>query len=263
VSVDTLQFSHWTVRTEVFDGPLDLLLYLVRRDGIDLKRVSMSSIADAYLGYLDRMRELHLGIAGDYLVMAATLVHLKSISLLPRPPTSTSAEEDDEDPRESLVRRLIDYQRFKEASQELEERPQLGRDTFVREPLDLGDRPRPVSAGISAFALLDLYHDILRRPKTPEVVHTVGGEGYDIGTMVRRVLDILGGPGRKAELGAMLRNLVSLPERVLTFLAVLEMARLSWVDLEQREHLGPVVVTCRVSPDIELSALVGRVEGES
>ena len=138
----------------------------------------MAAIADAYLGYLDKMRDLHLGIAGDYLVMAATLVHLKSISLLPRPPTSRSAEEEQEDPRESLVRRLVDYQRFKEASLALDARPHLGRDTFAREPVDLGDRPRPFAAGISAFALLDLYHDVLRRPKAQEVVHTVGGEGY-------------------------------------------------------------------------------------
>lgn len=253
-------FSGWTVRTEVFDGPLDLLLYLVRRDGIDLQRVSMARIADAYLQYLDRMRELHLGIAGDYLVMAATLVHLKSMSLLPRPPTSTSAEEEPEDPRESLVRKLVDYQRFKEAAEELDRFPQIGRDVFVREAMEAGERP--LAAGISAFALLDLYHELLRRPKGQPAVHTVGGEGLDIGTMVRRVLDILGGPGRSMDFADVLRGTRGLAERVLTFLAVLEMARLSWVNLEQREHLGPVRVTARVAPDIDIQAVVGKVEVE-
>ena len=90
----------------------------------------------------------------------------------------------------------------------------------------------------------------------------MGGEGYDIGTMVHRVLDILGGPGRTADLGRILRGMHTLAERVLTFLAVLEMARLSWVDLEQREHLGPVQVTARVAADIEITAIVGRVEIE-
>ena len=121
----------WTVHTEVFEGPLDLLLYLVRRDGVDLERLQVHRICDAYLDYLERMRSLRLNVAADYLVMAATLVHLKSLSLLPRSPTPVTEDGEEEDPAEALAQRLLEYQRFKEASEALEQRAMVGRDAFV------------------------------------------------------------------------------------------------------------------------------------
>ena len=252
--------SAWTVHTEIFDGPLDLLLYLVKRDGIDLRQVSIARIADAYLGYLDRMRELHLGVAAEYLVLAATLCHLKSLELLPRPPTDTTGDEEPEDPREALVRRLVDHQRFREAADALEQRPVLGRDSFARDPEEIPGSSRPLRSNLDAFGLLDLYHDLLRRKEQGPPTYDLKGDTPDIGSCVRRVLVALGGPGGRGELRELLKAVVRPVERVLTFLAVLEMGRLRWIAIEQLEHLGPVWFTSQVPQDQELSAIVGRIE---
>lgn len=250
----------WTIHTEVFDGPLDLLLHLVKKEGVALRKISIARIADAYLDYLDRMRELHLGIAGDYLVLAATLCHLKSLELLPRPPTQATVEQDPVDPREAFVQRLVDYQRYREAADAIEERDWLGRDVFSREPSDLGNVPKPLVSGIDAFGLLDLYHHLLRRQAEPEAVHEVHQSGYDIGSCCRHVLKVLGGPGGECELSELLVGLRTRAERVVTFLSVLEMARLRWVEIVQSEHLGAVTVTSRVAVDVDLQPVVGRIE---
>lgn len=252
----------WTVHTEIFDGPLDLLLYLVKRDGVDLRQVSIARIADAYLVYIGHMREMNLGVAAEYLVMAATLCHLKSLELLPRPPTDTSGDEEPEDPRQQLIERLVDHARFREAADALDDGPMLGRDSFARDPMDLGDTPKPLMSPIDAFGLLDLYHELLRKRDAPEPVHTVGDSGPDIGSCCRRVLRALGGPGGRATLDVVLDGLRTRVERILTFLAVLEMARLGWVGLEQAEHLGAVMLEGRVEAEIDLERVVGRIEVE-
>lgn len=245
----------WTVRTSVFDGPLDLLLYLVKRDGIDLRRVSIAGVCDSYLDFLGRMRELNINVASDYLVMAATLCHLKSLELLPRPPAIL--EDEVSDPKEALARRLEIYERFKLAAEQLDARPILDRDTFAREPLDTGDYDRPLIPGVDAFALLDLYYGAITRPIEVEPVHTIHRPEVDLGACCRQVLGELGGRGGVGDLGTLLRGFVSRAERVITFVAVLEMARLGWLTLEQVEHLSPVRVLCLVPADQPLDAIRG------
>jgi len=122
----------FTVHTDVFDGPLDLLLHLVQRDGISLARLQISRIANAYLAYLDQMRALDLSIAADWLVMAATLIHLKALELLPRPPSILA--EDEPDPRDTLLEQLREYERIKGAAGALDQLQQVGRDVFTRMP---------------------------------------------------------------------------------------------------------------------------------
>jgi segregation and condensation protein A len=204
------------------------------------------------------MRVLHLGIAADYLVMAETLVHLKSLELLPRAPTSRVADGPAEDPRERLVRRLVEHERFRAAAAELDALPRVGRDVFTREPASIGDAPRRVSAGIDVFGLLDLYHRVLLRKSAVAPVHEVGGAGLDLATVVRRALARLGGEGRETTLAALLHGVEGLAERVLTFLALLEMARLRWVTVDQDEHLGPVRIVAHVDADADVDALMGR-----
>lgn len=251
----------WTVRTEVFDGPLDLLLYLVKRDGIELRRVTISRVCDSYLAYLEQMRDLHIAVASDYLVMAATLCHLKSLDLLPRPPAIL--EDEETDPREQLARRLETYAQFKEATQRLLERPILGSKTFVREPADVGDIEQPLIPGVDAFGLLDAYYRILTRPVRGEPVHTIHRPEVDMAVCCRTVLAHLGGPGGTASLGTLLRLFSRRAERVVVFLGVLEMCRLGWLEIVQGEHLGRVEVTSRVEADQRLDALRAEVEDEA
>ncbi len=249
----------WSIHTDVFDGPLDLLLYLVRRDGIDLQNLKIAPIADAYLAFTDQMRIIHLGIAGEYLVMAATLVYLKSLELLPRRPTSVEEEEEVEDPREALAKRLIEYQRYREAAQQLSEGTVLGRDTFERSPEEIDDARRPVTTDVDAFGLLEVFYELLTKSDAPDPQIEVGHSGPDFGTCCRRVLVILGGVGGKAELGPMLLGLPEVADRVVTFVAVLEMARLQWLKLAQKHHLSAVTITSGVPPNQDLSVLTGRV----
>lgn len=244
----------WTVHTEVFDGPLDLLLYLVKRDGVDIRRVSIAPIADSYLAYLSRMEALHIAVASDYLVMAATLCHLKSLELLPRPPAMLE-EEDAIDPREALARQLERYEQVRAAADALDARPVLGRDVVCRDPVDDDDLDRPLVPGVDAFRLLDVYYTLLTRPPVEPASHTVHRPEVDLGACVRHVLASLGGVGGQRALSAILRGLATRPERVVAFLAVLEMTRLGWLDLVQHGHLEPVAVTSKVPVDADLSAL--------
>jgi len=253
----------WTVHTEVFEGPMELLLYLVRREGIDLKRLPVRTITDAYLDYLDRMRELHLKVAGEYLVMAATLCYLKSLELLPRAPTAPEGEEEGEDPRAELARRLLEYQRFREGADLLESQVQLGRDTFARAADEGPEGGRPVESTIDAFGLLDLYYALLTREAVPTPEVAVAGQGPDLVACSHRVLSWLGGPGGRGELGALLEALSNRLERIATFVAVLEMTRLHWLDLHQEAHLGPVFLEARVGPDADLGALSALLAQEA
>jgi segregation and condensation protein A len=247
----------WTVHTSVFDGPLDLLLYLVKRDGVDLRRVSVSEIADSYLSYIDRMRELNLSVASDYLVMAATLCHLKSLEIFPRPPTLL---EEEEDPKEQLAQRLEEYQRVRQAAEHLAERDWVDREVFVRKPIPIGALERPLIPGVNAFALLDAYYGLLTRSEAPPAVHEIHRPDLELDVCCRNVLEALGGEGGRSTLEALLRTLLTRAERILTFIATLEMIRLRWIEVRQRGHLAAVHLVSRVPVDMDLTPITGHVE---
>ena len=247
----------WTIHTEVFDGPLDLLLYLIKRDGVDLRRIDVRQITDSYLAYLERMRELNLSLAGDYLVMAATLVHLKSLELLPRLPTVV---EDEEDPREALARQLREYARARDVADKLDARPLVGRDVFTRPAMGVaGDRT--VEAGVDLFGLLDVYCNLLLEAEAPEPVVELFVPSVDFAGTCRSVLRALGGKGGTGELSGMLRSLPTRGQRVVAFIAVLEMIKQRWIGVAQSGHLGPVQLTQLVADEqIDLQAVTGWVE---
>ncbi len=151
-----------------FEGPLDLLLHLIREHQLDILDIPISLITDRYLEYLDNMQALDIDVAAEFLVMAATLAHIKSRMLLPREskPDQPTPEEDGEDPRAALVRRLLEYQKYKDAGQNLGARPILGRDTFPRPaPVpDSSDLELAVSE-VSAFRLIEAFDAIVKRAK--------------------------------------------------------------------------------------------------
>lgn len=253
----------WTIHTDVFDGPLDLLLYLVRRDGIDITRLQIASICDAYLDYLDRLKQLRLEVAADYLVMAATLVHLKSLSLLPRPPTPTSEDgEPEEDPTEALARQLEAYQKIRERAEALESRDWVGRDVFVRESTDVDPSDRPMVSPVDAFGLLDLYWDLLTKHAAGPPTHTLPDDGPDLRACCEAVLAAIDAGGGRGVLGSVLEGLETPGDRVVAFVATLEMVRLQWLGLEQAGHLEPVVLWYRDREGIDLDLLTGAMSGE-
>ncbi|MBK8576407.1 MAG: segregation/condensation protein A [Elusimicrobia bacterium] len=154
------------VKLDVFEGPLDLLLYLIKRSDLNIHDIPISRITSEYLGMLDVLKDLNLNLAGDYLVMAATLMQIKAKCLLPAP---VSALEEEEDPRANLVDRLLEYQRFKEASRHLEQKLIASKDVHFRGSPLLNDTDYTMEA--SLFDLLDAFRDVLKnlKPRVREI----------------------------------------------------------------------------------------------
>ncbi|MBL8617409.1 MAG: segregation/condensation protein A [Deltaproteobacteria bacterium] len=246
---------HPAVHTDVFDGPLELLLFLVRRDGIDLREVSIAPITDAYLAHLELMDQLDLDVAAEFVVMAATLCWLKSRELLPRGIAVSDDEEDPAEVRAELTRRLLEYQRYRDAADALASGALLDRDVFARAQDPGITYDRPVYADIDGMGLLLRYYRLLRKRAGPQPVHAIQSEKYDLAETAQRLLDRLGGARR--DLNELLGTFGPRGERVMAFLAALELARLGMLDIEQGGHLEPILVEARgrlVAADLALLA---------
>ncbi len=238
------------VRIGVYDGPLELLLYLVRREGVDVRDIPVARICDAYLAFLGDADDLDVDRAGDYLLMAATLCQLKARELLPRAPDAASDDEDDGlDPKEALARRLADYERYRAAAEELGTRERLDRDVFARPVEPTTAEEQPIDPVVDAFGLLRTFYGVLERAQAPPPVHAVQRERFsllDTVSWVLRSLDdvpelllselLASGGGTRAR-------------KIFTFLGVLELARHQFLDLVQTVHLGAVRLLPRVRSD--------------
>ncbi len=225
----------YAVKLEVFEGPLDLLLHLIRQNEVEITNIPVARIAEQYLETLELMRELDLDIAGEYLVMAATLALIKSRMLLP---DESEDEADPIDPRAELVERLLEYQRFKEAASELSRRRLLGRDVF--NVIGPGREPTPESEReieVGLFDLVSAFKDVLDTVASADFRHEVETEHVTVRDRMMFVMELL----EKHEQVDFMRIFESsepgaVPTRgvlVATFLAVLELARLSALRLYQ------------------------------
>jgi len=220
---------------------MELLLYLVRRDGVDLRDVAIAPITDAYLMHVEMMEALDIDVAGEFLVLASSLCYLKSLELMPKVPFSLDEEEDDPDVlRDELVRKLQDYQRYSDAADELQRRPWLGREVFARPTISSVADEQALDPGADAIGLLQIFAEMLERHAAPPPVHHVQRDSLSIEDMAQWVLDrICDGP---RELTDLLRHFSERSERVFGLVATLELARLGALDIRQRHHLGPVVI---------------------
>ncbi|MBX3027449.1 segregation/condensation protein A [bacterium] len=234
----------YRVRLELFEGPLDLLLHLIKRNEVDVRELPVARITEQYLGYLDLMRDLNLDIAGEYLVMAATLTLIKSRLLLP----SAEPEEGEEaDPRADLVRQLLEYQRFREAAEALAERPLLRRDTFAREPSSEGLPPEPEGVPrirVTLWELMEAFRAVLKRA-APDPVHQVEGEAISLRSRIDGLLATLG-VARRVAFDSLFGERPTRGYVIVTFLAVLELMKQHVVEALQEEVLGPIVITLAV-----------------
>lgn len=218
-----------SIRLPIFDGPLDLLLHLIREEELDITDLPIAQVARQYLEYLELMRELHLDIAAEYLVMAATLAWIKSRMLLP--PTEEAGEDEGVDPRAELVARLLEYQRFQEAAAELGQRPLLGRETWAppgQAPPPVPESERDIEVGL--IQLLEAFRRALRRSQASDFVHEVVTEAVTVRERMVAVIDALE-TSEVVEFESLLRTpeggWASRSVLVATFLAILELARIS------------------------------------
>src|SRR5262245_60433928 len=239
----------YRVKLDIFEGPLDLLLHLVKKNEVEVSDIPVATVTDQYLVYLDLLQQLDLDVAGEYLVMAATLLHLKSRLLLPG--EETADEEEGEDPRAELVRQLLEYQRFKEAAEMLNRRDQLDRDIFSCLPVrDENDTEQDIVYDVSLGDLLDALQEVLKQV-APGVVHEVILEQISLREQIIFVLDTLRErqEARFTDLfpvGATRLQILS------TFLALLELVRTRMIQIHQEERFGPIVMTLAVSADTPL-----------
>ena len=232
----------YVVALPAFEGPLDLLLHLIQKHELDIMDIPVSFITEKYLEYITLMQELSIDMASEYLVMAATLAHIKSKSLLPAPPPGQEDEIDEEglDPRGELIRRLLEYQKYKHAAAELNERGALGRDVFMRgakEPEAEG--PAPL-ARIEVWHLLDAFAKVLSRAKV-DLDHEVSFDRMTITERITQICDRLSGRSscRFEELFDGERSRFDL---IITFLALLEMTRLKMTRLFQADPLAEIFI---------------------
>jgi segregation and condensation protein A len=220
--------SDYKVKLEVFEGPLDLLLYLIKRDEIDIYDISLERITRQYLEYLQAFKELKIDLAGEFVVMAANLIYLKSRSLLPldQQPPEEDAEEDD--PRWDLIRQLIEYKKFKEAAAQLHDRALEQERLFARDGgSSASDAPLPLHE-VGIFQLIHAFQEVIKRVEAREDLREIFGERFSVSDKIEKILERVsnGTPVRFSELFG---QIVSRVEIVVTFLALLELIRLNQV----------------------------------
>jgi segregation and condensation protein A len=236
------------IQLPVFEGPLDLLLYLIRRDRIDIHDIPIAPITRQYMEYLDLMRELNLDVAGEFMVMAATLIHIKSKMLVPMAPTEAEGE-DAEDPRDALVQRLLEFERYKAAAGVLYQKGQIRAATWTRPDTvlpafdDTGEEM--LEAGL--FDLISAFKELLDRRKTL-LAHEVSGDGKSVEARMDEVLALLR-EGQSIDFLELFEGQGTKADLIVTFLALLELIRLKTVKVYQRGVFGPIRVFRPVGPD--------------
>ena len=228
---------------------MDLLLHLIKKNEVSIADIPIATITEQYLSTLELMQGLNLDLAGEFLVMAATLIHIKSRMLLP-PGENEDEEEEEGDPREELIRRLLEYQRFKEAAEELERRELLSRDVFVRRSEAPEEAETVGFESLSLFDLLSALRHVLERfPE--ERIHEVTLETISVREKMSFLLDELRRRG-KVIFQSLFETATSRLEVVVTFLAMLELVKIRAIRVWQEERIGPVV--------IELAAAIGDIQ---
>ncbi len=264
----------YAVSLEVFEGPLDLLLHLVRRHELDILDIPIAFITEKYIEYLAFARALDIEVAGEYLVMAATLAYLKSRELLPQDPNADEGDEESEeegvDPREELIRRLLEYERFRAAAHELGERPVVGRDVFGRGgDIDVDPLP-PGLAPITLFRLADAYNRVLDRAKVRQS-HEVVLEPITVRERIEQ-LTLLLREHERVDFESMFVSQVWNSERelrqmlVVTLMSILEMVKMGVLGVHQPEGSTSLELVRRVDAEAMGSTVqsseISEPEGE-
>jgi len=224
----------YQVRLDIFEGPLDLLLHLIKKNEVDIYDIPIASITEQYLEYLDMLKEMNLDFAGEFLVVAATLVHIKSKMLLPVDEEAVE-EEEGADPRAELVARLLEYQRYKLAAAELNDRLVLGRDVFFKgSPIPLeGLEEETAMINVSVFELMEALRGVLKKvPKERTIEFTV--ERFKIADKINGIMDRLN-TDESATFTSLFANSATRGEIIVTFLAVLELCKLLMIRVHQTD----------------------------
>ena len=246
--------DRYVVKLDVFEGPLDLLLHLISKHELDIFDIPISFITAEYLKYLDLMKELNLDLAADYLEMAATLALIKSKMLVPSDPAGDEEEEDiGPDPREELVRRLLEYQKYRTAANELMERPLLGRDSFARGMKESLSDDRELSPP-GLFALIEAFQKMVSKTDF-DPIHQVTIVRISISERINQIVDVLRIRKRLTFYELFAEDLTR-QDLVVTFISLLEMCKLGISRVHQAESDGEIYISAKEGIDEELNELL-------
>jgi segregation and condensation protein A len=220
--------------TDIFEGPMDLLVHLIKKNEVDIYDIPIAMITEQYLTYLEWLKSMNIDFAGDFLVMAATLTHIKSRMLLP----TVSDEDDDEDPRMEIARPLAEYLQLKSAAEELSRRALLGEDTFVRQPAEVRDLvPRDEEfIKIGLFELIDAFHQILKNISAEERLDLTA-DSISVKDRISELVDLFE-EKKSLTFDELFSGAPTKSEVIITFLAILEMVKLCLVRLAQHSQTG-------------------------
>jgi segregation and condensation protein A len=240
--------DQYKVKLAIFEGPLDLLLYLIRKEEVSIYDIPIARITEQYLDYLRAMQELDIGVAGEFLVMAATVIYIKSQTLLPRDP---NAPPDEEDPRNELVYQLLEHQKFKAAANVLYQRRTIEAAAFTRGVTE-SDKDNPEVAA-TVFQLFEVFREVLNRQLAITEIEIAREEM----TMAEKLAEIKALVARagKVEARDIFERARSRRELVLIFLAVLELVKELVIRLRQSETFGEILLIRRDETDDEASAI--------
>jgi len=240
----------YSVHLDQFDGPLDLLLHLIRKNELDVCDISIAVITRQYLDYIKLMKELNLEVAGDFLVMAATLLQIKSRLLLPVDEPEESEDLED-DPRAELIRRLMEYQQYKDAGMVIGARALLGREVFVRtcaDPLLTAARSEEGPLEVSLFELVDAFRVLLDRIPVEHFHDVDAAETFSIADCINEILSLLQ-ERDTVQFDDLVREELTRERVIVTFLALLELCRLKLIRIFQNEPQGKIWFVPAVVPD--------------
>jgi len=246
-TTDNEQETNYAIKLDIFEGPLDLLLYLIKKNEIDIYNIPIALVTEQYLQYLKMIKALNLDLAGEYLVMASTLIHIKSRMLLPPP---EEPEEEEEDPRAELVRQLLEHKTFKEIATNLGNRPLLERDVFTRaavlpEEVAESAEDEDVLTEVSVFELIEAFHRIVSQIDKKELME-IDLEKLSLTDIINEIMEKLT-VTKNLNFEELLGDRKDRRRIIYTFLALLELIKLRMVKAYQTSNFGAI----RIFPAVE------------
>lgn len=252
-SPPALQSEVYKVRLEIFEGPLDLLLYLIKKDELDIHSISIERITRQYLDYINTFKLLDIDLATEFIVMAANLMYLKSRTLLPRAEQPPEEDAADDDPRWELIRQLIEYKKFKDAAGFLSLREMEQQDRFIHQP-DPSVRPPQEPAALAEVSIFDLIRAFQNVLKRFEKSHDLGDIVDDRFTVADKIDFLLSrfSPGQAIVFDFLFQSATTKSEVIVTFLAVLELMKLNQFIVRQDDLLSPITVKRRTAVEVNL-----------
>lgn len=237
-----MEDSDYKVQLEIFEGPLDLLLYLIKKDEIDIYDVSIERITRQYLDYIDTFKMLNIELASEFIVMAANLMYIKSRELLPKEVQPPDEEADEDDPRWELIRQLVEYKKFKEAAGFLGIQEVKADELFVTTP-EMPDLEAPVvSMGqVGIFDLIRAFQRVLKRFENTDDFREIVNDRFTVADKIEELLNVVPVGGR-VKFEELFSSASSRGEVIVTFLAMLELIKLNHLQVEQEQLLGEIVI---------------------